>query len=76
MFRQGLKPQVKEELMRTGASTDTLDELVNTAIDIDVKLHELRQELRDDPRARVTTARPPLTFNWNPWKNSAARRGN
>jgi hypothetical protein len=52
--------------MRTGASTDTLDELVNTAIDIDVKLHELRQELRDDPRARVTTARPPPTFNQNP----------
>jgi hypothetical protein len=75
MFRQGLKPQVKEELMRTGASTDTLDELVNTAIDIDVKLHELRQELRDDPRARVTTARPPPTFNRNPWKNGAARRG-
>jgi hypothetical protein len=51
MFRQGLKLQVKEELMRTGASTNTLDELVNTAINIDVKLYELRQELCDDPRA-------------------------
>ena len=66
MFRQGLKPQVKEELMRTGASTDTLDELVNTAINIDVKLYELRQELRDDPRARGTTVCPPPTFNKNP----------
>jgi hypothetical protein len=51
--------------MRTGASTDTLDELVNTAIDIDVKLYELRQELRNDPRAYGTTARPLPTFNKN-----------
>jgi hypothetical protein len=62
--------------MRTGASTNTLNELVNTAINIDVKLYELRQELRDDPRARVTTTRPLLTFNWNPWKNGAARQSN
>jgi hypothetical protein len=61
--------------MRTGASTDTLDELVNTAINIDVKLYELRQELRDNPRARSTTARPPPTFNKNSWRNSTARQG-
>jgi hypothetical protein len=60
--------------MRTSASTDTLNKLVNTAININVKLYELRQELRDDPRARVTTTRPPLTFNQNPWKNGAARQ--
>jgi hypothetical protein len=60
MFRQGLKPKVKEELMRTGASTDTLDDLINTAIDIDTKLHELQLELRNNPRARLMTqvARP------------------
>ena len=45
MFRQGLKPKVKEELMRTSASLNTLDNLVNTSIDIDIKLHELQQEL-------------------------------
>jgi hypothetical protein len=49
MFRQGLKLKVKEELMRTGASTDTLDNLINTAIDIDTKLHELQLELRNNP---------------------------
>jgi hypothetical protein len=38
MFRQGLKPKVKEELMRTSASVKTLDSLINTAIDIDVRL--------------------------------------
>jgi hypothetical protein len=52
--------------MRTSASTDTLDKLVNTAIDINVKLYELRQELRDNPRARGTMARPLPTFNKNP----------
>jgi hypothetical protein len=51
--------------MRTSASTNTLDKLVNTAINIDVKLYKLRQELRDDPCARSTTARPPPTFNKN-----------
>jgi hypothetical protein len=61
--------------MRTSASTNTLNKLVSTAININVKLHKLRQELRDDPCARVTTARPLPTFNRNPWKNGAARRG-
>ena len=74
MFRQGLKPKVKEELMRTGASTDTLDDLINTAIDIDVKLYELQQELREDPRARVAIEkRPPPR---NPWRNNLSNRGN
>jgi hypothetical protein len=75
MFRQGLKPRVKEELMRTGASTDTLDELINTAIDIDVKLYELQLELRDDPRARpaVMDRRSPPR---NPWRNNLSNRGN
>lgn len=64
MFRQGLKPQVKTELMRTGASIDTLDTLVNEAIDIDVKLHELQQELKQ-------TAPPmrQIMYN-NQWHNN------
>ena len=45
MFKQGLKPRVKEELMRTAAVTDTFDTLVNEAINIDIKLYELQQEL-------------------------------
>jgi len=74
MFRQGLKPKVKEELMRTGASTDTLDTLMNTAIDIDTKLYELQQELRDDPRARVTTMSNQASPR-NQWRNNL-NRGN
>ncbi|KAJ8110901.1 hypothetical protein OPT61_g6374 [Boeremia exigua] len=52
MFQQGLKPKVKEELMRTSASTKTLNQLINTAININIKLYKLQQELQDDPRAR------------------------
>jgi hypothetical protein len=37
--------------MRTGASTNTLDELINTAININVKLYKLRQELCNNPYA-------------------------
>jgi hypothetical protein len=46
--------------MRTGASTNTLDDLINTAIDIDTKLHELQLELRNDPWAKLMmqVARP------------------
>ena len=44
MFRQGLKPQVQEELMRTSAVTDTLDALIAEAIRIDNALYELRME--------------------------------
>ena len=68
MFKQGLKPRVKEELMRTAAVTDTFNTLVNKAINIDIKLYELQQELRDDLRVRtpnVTTVRALPTFNRN-----------
>jgi hypothetical protein len=35
--------------MRTSASTDTLDDLINTAININTKLYELQLELRNNP---------------------------
>jgi hypothetical protein len=66
MFKQGLKLKVKEELIRTTAITNTFDTLVNKAINIDIKLYKLQQELRDDTRARnpnVVTVRSPPTFN-------------
>jgi hypothetical protein len=46
MYKQGLKTQVREELMRTSACTDTLDELVNEAIRLDNDLYELQIEAR------------------------------
>ena len=66
MFKQGLKLRVKEELMRTAAVTDTFDTLVNKAININIKLYELQQELRDDLRVKtpnVTTVCALPTFN-------------
>jgi hypothetical protein len=49
--------------MHTSASIDTLNKLMNIAININIKLYKLRQELRNNPYARVTTARPLLMFN-------------
>jgi hypothetical protein len=49
--------------MRTSASTNTLNKLINTAININVKLYKLRQELYNDPYTYVITACPLLTFN-------------
>ena len=46
MYKQGLKSQVREELMRTNARTDTLDELINEAIRLDNDLYELQIEAR------------------------------
>ena len=65
--------------MRTAAVTNTFNTLVNKAININIKLYKLQQELRDDLRARtpnVTTVCAPPTFNQNLQKNSAARQGN
>ena len=45
MFKQGLKLRVKEELMRTAAVTNTFNTLVNKAININIKLYKLQQEL-------------------------------
>ena len=68
MFKQGLKLKVKEELMRTTAVTNTFNILVNKAININIKLYKLQQELQDDLRARtpnVTTVRALPMFNQN-----------
>jgi hypothetical protein len=45
MFRQGLKNNVKIELMRSGASLDTLDDVINKAININTCLYKLLLEL-------------------------------
>ena len=50
MFRQGLKNEVKVELMRSGASLDNLEDLMNEAIDIDTRLYELSLELKPNYR--------------------------
>jgi hypothetical protein len=49
--------------MHTCASTNTLNKLINTAININIKLYKLRQELRNDPYTYIIIACPLLTFN-------------
>jgi hypothetical protein len=52
MFRRGLKTSVREELMRTGAQIETLDQLATEAIIIDDRIHEFRMEEEYDRNAR------------------------
>ncbi len=54
MFKRGLKDSVKDELMRSGARLNTIQALVETAIDVDDKLYERSMEKRyDQPRGRA-----------------------
>ena len=48
MYRRGLKENVKDELMRFGGVIDTLDGLIENAIEIDDKLFERSMEKRHD----------------------------
>jgi hypothetical protein len=42
MYKQGLKPVIQQELIRSGATTETLDQLINKAIRINNDLYELK----------------------------------
>ena len=55
--------------MRTSASTDSLNDLINTTININIKLHKLQQELQDNPRTRVVLANKRLLLR-NLWRNN------
>ena len=46
MYQRGLKFNVKEELMRTGAMTESLEQLMAVVIELDDKLYELSMEKR------------------------------
>ena len=48
MYRRGLKENVKDELMRSGGVIDTLDGLIEEAIETDDKLFERSMEKRHD----------------------------
>jgi len=48
MFKRGLKENVKNELMRSGARFDTIQTLVKIAIDVDDKLYERAMKKRYD----------------------------
>ena len=44
MFKQGLKSDVRAELMRTGAGLEKLEDLINEAVRLDNQLHEFKLE--------------------------------
>ena len=46
IYRRGLKENVKDELMRSGATTDTLEDLICDSIRIDDMLYERQMEKR------------------------------
>ena len=46
MYRQGLKDKVRMEILRSGAATDTLDQLIEESIRIDNELYEFELESR------------------------------
>jgi hypothetical protein len=64
MYRQGLKPAVRMELMRSGSSLKTLNELINEAIRVDNELYELKLEER-----LYTGNRAPQDTNNRPRQN-------
>ena len=50
MYRRGLKPQVKKELIRDGAQSNDLDSLIRNSTRIDDQIYELIIELRYNSR--------------------------
>jgi len=54
MFKRGLKENVKDELMRSDARFDTIQTLVEIAIDVDDKLYKRAMKKRyDQPHGRA-----------------------
>jgi hypothetical protein len=61
MFKRGLKENVKDELMRSGARFDTIQTLVKVAIDVDDKLYERAMKKRyDQPHGRAGISFGPV----------------
>jgi hypothetical protein len=52
MYRRGLKEEVKDELMRYSARTDSLNLLIQASIEIDDRLYERRMEKKYDGKGR------------------------
>jgi hypothetical protein len=76
MYKQGLKPNVRRELMRSGASITTLKELTDEAIRIDNDLFELKlEEHTYEARSRLNGRGPRVTPD-NPNKGRQAFRPN
>lgn len=70
MYRQGLKSQVRMELMRSGARIATLDELINESIRLDNVLYEYEKEAQAFAAPRGP---PRRKTGWHQGQNSQKR---
>jgi hypothetical protein len=62
MYKQGLKPVVQQELIRSRATTETLDQLINKAIRINNNLYKLKlKEQAYSARSRLNRQEPHKT---------------
>ena len=61
MYYRGLKDDVKDKLMRLGASYDTLEEIIQDAIEIDDKLYERKIEKRYNGQYRGRSSYNPTS---------------
>ncbi|KAI7212293.1 hypothetical protein KC365_g14651 [Hortaea werneckii] len=60
--KTGLKDNVKDELMRSGAAQDTLERMIQAAIEIDDKLYERQQEKRHNGPYRGRSGYNPTSW--------------
>jgi hypothetical protein len=69
MYYQGLKDNVKDELMRSAADQSTLENMVKAAIEIDDRLYERQMEKRHTGQFRGRSG-----YNPNSWTERNSRR--
>ncbi|KAI7517710.1 hypothetical protein KC331_g21573, partial [Hortaea werneckii] len=62
MYYRGLKDNVKDELMRSGAAQDTLERMIQAAIEVDDKLYERQQEKRHNGQYRGRSGYNPTSW--------------
>src|SRR5215207_2321069 len=70
MYKQGLKPKLRKELLRTGAATETLEDFCNEAIRIDNEFFGLAMELKGRHDYRRDDNRQPV------YKSNTSKRRN
>ena len=68
MYYTGLKDDVKDELMRSGASHDTLELMIQDAIEIDDRLYERKMEKRHNGQYRGRSG-----YNSTSWTGGSRR---
>jgi hypothetical protein len=63
MYKQGLRDNVKAELMRSGVQIDTLDTLINESIRLDNELREFAIKMRAERPFHVPKGKTTVTPN-------------